>query len=52
MQIPLKVNKVYLFDIKHGLTMTENFITKLLYYAYTLVDCGATQHNAMSQMVA
>ena len=22
MQIPLKVNKVYLFDIKHGLTMT------------------------------
>ena len=22
MQIPLKVNKVYFFDIKHGLTMT------------------------------
>ena len=34
MQIPLKFNKVYLFDIKHGLTMTLRiFFSKSENYA-------------------
>ena len=33
-QIPLKIDKVYFFDIKHGLTMTFwNFFTKSKNYA-------------------
>ena len=31
MQIPLKVNEIYFFDIKHGLTMTGQCLEYLRY---------------------
>ena len=45
MQIPLKVNKVYFFDIKHGLTMTFRFFfSKSKNYAISKYVYSSNKH--------